>query len=176
MGLLSFLNKKKKAVPELTQPEYNPENYRVIKPESHFLLISCDSEVRDRLLGLSDEPAFTAERWYQALYAVCSRSSHFVSVSHDATRFNWLTKPVAFQSSTGIFLFGIDEYEDGDQWFMHTEEKGWRISTHLITDSPKEMCDEIALAIEEVLGIKLFWELPERALLSLELHADDTQG
>jgi len=89
------------------------------------------------------------------------------------TQFNWLTKPVAFQSSAGVFLFGIDEYEDGDQWFVHAQEKSWSVSKHIITENPQKMCEEIALTIEEAIGIRLSWNLADRAFLALELCVKD---
>ena len=173
MGLFDLFKKKEIIVPQQDLTECKKNNNCEIKPKSQLLLINCDSEVRARLLALANDGALIAEQWYEALYTVFSRSSHFAPVSYDMTRFNWLTKPMAFQSSTGVFLFGIDKYEDGDQWFVHAEEKNWSVSKHIITENSQKMCDEIALAIEEAVGIRLAWEIPDGAILSLDLRTKD---
>jgi hypothetical protein len=146
----------------------------VKNPESQMLIISCDPQVRERILALGKGCEINAEQWYQALNDIFSNSPQFTTASWNREKFTWLTKSVAFQSSAGVFLFGIDEYEDGP-WPMLCEEKDWTISTHLITDTPEKLCEEIALTIQEALGLKLSWKVSESAFLKLNLQVAPKQ-
>lgn len=181
MGFFDWLKKastrksapERNALPTQTQEHTvitDPlDRYRVKNPESQMLMIVCDPQVRERILTLGKGCKIIAEQWYQALNDIFSNSPQFTTASWNREKFTWLTKPVAFQSSAGVFFFGIDEYEDG-QWPILCEEKDWTISTHLITDTPEKLCEEIALTIEEALGLKLSWKVSECTFLTLNLQ------
>jgi len=173
MGLFNIF-KKKQLVPQRIWEEPQKSDDSVTKPKSRFLFMDYGGEVRERLLALANKEATIAEQWYQVLYSVLSRSSQFTLVPYDKTEFNWLTKIKAFQSSAGIFLFGIDQYEDGDQWFVHADEENYSTSIHIITGNPQKMCEEIAFAIQEAIGIRLSWEISDNTFLTFKLRAKDS--
>ena len=151
----------------------NNSNFRYVKMTSkcEHILFTCNGSIRKHLLDLADEKIFLAERWYQALYTVFSQASMFESTStvFDTDSFSWLIKPVAFRSSAGILIFGIDQYADGGQYPICVDENEWMISMHIITKTPEPMCKVIVDAIEEVIKTKISWKYYRDSFLNLDL-------
>ena len=136
--------------------------------QSRALLLSYNGAVRVQLLAYTDEKEPMAKRWYRALNTVFSRAAAFTALP-ELSQWYWLEDPVSFACDAGTLVFGIDRYADDDQWPVETEENDWRLSLHIIAEQPEQLCARIALAVQELLKIKVYWELGHNLPLTLTL-------
>ncbi|MBE6643286.1 MAG: hypothetical protein E7615_06505 [Ruminococcaceae bacterium] len=142
--------------------------------KSKPIFISINGKVRVRLLSLSKERDNNVLRRYQALCTCFSQSSNFVLIKDQSIldHFSWLTFPMIFACPEGALVIGIDQYVDGGHYPILGNEDEWDICSFILTNHPKTFCSTIVATMEEVLDMKIYWEVKQDRIIDLFVSHD----